>query len=147
MANPQVQQGTLNRLRASVVYAGFAALNITAAYLAREGISMAFDNDAGLLIGTMTGGVTSPEPYQMATVTIHMLKTQALSNAYKAQFETLVNVGDFQVIPDAATLDNYQLSNGILQGVQEMTLDGNQPGFVVRLKGIYFTNASLYNLV
>ena len=40
MANPQVIQGTLNRLLANVVYADFPQLNVTAPYLAKEAISM-----------------------------------------------------------------------------------------------------------
>ena len=86
--NPLIQQGTLNRLRGSVVYANDATLNVTAPYLAREAISIAFEGDAGMLIPTLTGGVTSPEPYQLATITIHLVKSQALANVYKSQIES-----------------------------------------------------------
>ena len=146
MANPLVPQGNLNRLRASVVYSSSASLNVTASYLAREAISMAFENDAGRLIGTLTGGVTSPEPYQMVTVTMHLLKTQGLSATYKAQFESNTAVVDVTVIPDSATLPDYHLSNCVLMGISEMTLDGNQAGFAARLQGIYYVNANLFNL-
>ena len=61
--NPQIVQGTLNRLLASVVYADFASLNVTSSYLAKEAISLGFDGDTSLLIGTLTGAVTSPDPY------------------------------------------------------------------------------------
>jgi hypothetical protein len=147
MANPQVAQGTLNRVRGSIVYADNPSLNITAPYLDAAGISMAFDNNAGVLLPTLTGGVTSPEPYQMCTLTVHILKTQGLASTYKTQFETLVNVGDFQVITDAATLPNYSLSNGVLLGIQELGFNGSQAGFVFRLQGIYYVNASLFDLV
>ena len=60
MSNPQVLQGTLNRLLASVVYANFPQLNVTSAYLAKEAISIGFDGDTSLLIGTLTSAVTSP---------------------------------------------------------------------------------------
>lgn len=144
--NPLVQQGTLNRLRASLVYANDPNLNVTAPYMAREMLTMAFENDAGILIPTATGGVTSPEPYQMCTITFHILKTQALASTYKGRFETNTNVGDFTVIPDAATLSNYQIHNGVLLGVDSLTMDGGQPGFAVRVKGIYYTNSDLFNL-
>lgn len=146
MANPLVPQGTLNRLRASLVYASNPSLNVTAAYLAREAISVSFENDAGRLIGTLTGGVTSPEPYQMCTVTMHILKTQGLASTYKSQFEANTSVGDVTLIPDAATLPNYNLSNAVLMGVSEMTFDGGQPGFAVRLQAIYYVNSNLFNL-
>jgi len=146
MAAPLIQQGTLNRLRGSVVYSTNATLNVTAPYLASEAISIAFEGDAGMLIPTLTGGVTSPEPYQMATVTINLLKSQALANAYKTQIETNVNVGDISVIADSATLSDYQIGNCVLKGVRDVTYDGNVPGFVVTLTGVYQVNAALWSL-
>jgi hypothetical protein len=146
MAAPLIQQGTLNRLRGSVVYATNATLNVTAPYLAREAISIAFEGDAGMLIPTLTGGVTSPEPYQMATVTINLLKSQALANAYKTQIETNVNVGDISVIADSATLSDYQIGNCVLKGIRDVTYDGNVPGFVVTLTGVYQVNSALWSL-
>ena len=145
--NPLINQGTLNRLRGSVVYASNATLNITAPYLAKEAISIAFDGDAGLLILTLTGGVTSPEPYQMATVTLHLLKSQSLADVYKTQIQTNVNVGDISIITDSAALSDYALVNCILKGVRDVTFDGVQPGFVVTLAGIYNVNSSLFDLI
>lgn len=142
--SPFVQQGTLNRLRGSVVFASNQTLNVTAPYLSREGISIAFEGDAGMLIPTLTGGVTSPEPYQIATVTINLVKSQALANVYKEQFETNVNVGDVSVIADSATLTDYELQNCVLKGIRDITFDGNQAGFVVTLQGIYQVNAALW---
>jgi len=146
MASPLIQQGTLNRLRASVVYSTNPTLNITAPYLAREAISISFEGDSGLLIPTLTGGVTSPEPYQMATVTINLLKSQQLANVYKTQIETNVNVGDVAIISDAATLGDYDLTNCILKGVRDLTFDGNVAGFVVTFTGIYNINSTLWNI-
>jgi hypothetical protein len=145
--NPLINQGTLNRLRGSVVFASNATLNITAPYLSKEAISIAFDGDAGLLIPTLTGGVTSPEPYQMATVTIHLLKSQSLSNVYKKQIEANVNVGDVSVITDSAALGDYALSNCIIKGVRDITFDGVVPGFVVTIAGIYNINSNLWDLI
>lgn len=147
MSNPLVQQGTLNRLRGSVVFSDNPSLNVTAPYMAREMITLSFENDAGILIPTATGGVTSPEPYQMCMATMHILKTQSLSGTYKARFESNTNVGDFTVIPDSATLPDYQMHNGVLLGVDSITMDGGQPGFAVRVKGLYYTNSDLFNLI
>jgi len=144
MSNPQVVQGTLNRLLASVVYASFTNLNVTAPYLAKEAISIAFEGDTAMLINTMTGAVTSPEPYQLATVTIHLLRTQALAEAYKAQIETNTTMGSVTVYPDTTALAPYQLNNCVLQSVQEIAFDGSQAGLVVRLRGVYAINSSLF---
>ena len=146
MASPLIPQGTLNRLRGSVVFGSNPTLNVTAPYLAKQAISIAFEGDAGLLIPTLTGGVTSPEPYQMATITINLLKSQALSNVYKAQIEANVNVGDIAVIADSASLSDYELTNCIIKGVRDITFDGDVAGFVVTITGIYNVNGSLWNL-
>jgi hypothetical protein len=144
MANQQIQQGTLNRLLASVVYANYTQLNVTAGYLSREAISLSFDGDTSLLIGTLTGAVTSPEPYIYGTVTMHLLRTQALGNAYKTQIETNTTLGSVTVYPDTQVLSPFQLNNCVLMSVQETAFDGNQAGLVVRLRGVYNINSTLF---
>ena len=146
MPNPLVQQGTLNRLRGSVVFADNQSLNVTAPFLAREAIHVTFDGDSGMLIPTLTGGVTSPEPYQIGNVTINLLKSQNMADLYKHQIETDVNVGDFSIIGDSPALGDYEFVNGILLGVRDIVFDGNVPGFVVNLRGIYYINQTLFDL-
>ena len=87
--NPLVSQGSLNRLRASVVWPDNPTLNVTASYLGKEGVSLALDGEATTFINTLVGAVTSPEPYQMITLTIHLLKTQGLASLYKSQQEKI----------------------------------------------------------
>lgn len=142
---PLINQGTLNRLRASVVFASNSSLNITAPYLSKEGISIAFEGDAGLLIPTLTGGVTSPEPYQMATITMNLVKSQALADFYKLQIESTVNVGDVSVISDTTTLGDYEFTNCIIKGIRDITFDGQSAVFVVTIAGIYNVNAALWD--
>lgn len=139
-----VSQGTINRLKASVVYATLPQLGVTAPFLGKAGLSLTFEGEAGQLLPTMTGGVTSPEPYQFATVEIHLLKSQALANAYKDQIETDVNVGTINVIGDAATMEEWQLQNCIIQSEAPGAFDGNNPEFVVRIRGIYYVNRALW---
>ena len=145
MANPNVPQGTLNRLRGSVIFNSFPSLNITAPFLAKEAISITFEGDGSLLLPTMTGGVQSAEPYVFALVTANVLKSQGLSSAFKAQFETDTNMGDMSVITDSATLSDYDLVNSVMLGVSELTFDGNQAGFAVRFRAIYQINSGLWN--
>ena len=144
MANPQVVQGTLNRLLASVVFANFPQLNVTSSYLAREAVSIAFDGDTSLLIGTLTSAVTSPEPYVYGTVTMHLVRTQSLGNAFKTQVETNTTMGSVTVYPDTTALTPFQLNNCVLQTVQEMPFDGSQASLIIRLRGVYNINASLF---
>ena len=144
MANPQIQQGTLNRLLASVVYADFTQLNVTSGYLAREAISLSFDGDTSLLIGTLTGAVTSPEPYIYGTVTMHLLRTQALGEAYSSQIRNNTTLGSVTVYPDTQVLQPFQLNNCVLMSIQETAFDGTQAGLVVRLRGVYNINSTLF---
>lgn len=145
-SNPLVPQGTLNRLRGSVVFGDNPNLNITAGFLAKNAISIAFENDSGELLPTLTGGVTSPEPYQIAVVTMNLLKSQGLADIYKRQIESSVNVGSVDVIPDANTLSNYTLENCILLAPRSLDFSGTSPDFTVTLRGIYYINNSLWGL-
>lgn len=144
MANQQIQQGTLNRLLASVVYANYTQLNVTAGYMSREAISLSFDGDTSMLIPTLTGAVTSPEPYIFGTVTMHLLRTQALGEAYSNQIRTNTTLGSVTVYPDTQVLQPFQLNNCVLMSIQETTFDGNQAGLVVRLRGVYNINSTLF---
>jgi len=119
-------------------------LQVTSSYLAKEAISISFDGDTSLLIGTLTGAVTSPEPYTYGTVTIHLLRTQVLADLFKTQIEFNTTMGSVNIIGDSATLSNFQLENCILMSLQEITFDGNQAGLIVRLRGVYNINASLF---
>lgn len=145
MPNPLVPQGTLNRLRASVVWPAFPALNVTQSYLSRQGIRLAFEGEAVLFLPTMTGSVTSPEPYQMITLTIHLLKTQALAAQYEAQRQANALLGDGTVRPDSVALPPYSITNCAIEGVRELNFSGDDAEYAVTIKGYYLTNADLWN--
>lgn len=146
-ANPLVVQGTLNRLRGSITIANFPQLNVTAPYLGKAGISLSLDGDTTLFLPTMTGAVTSPEPYMMATVTINLLKTQALASAYKAQMEATSLIGDFTVRADTSALPDYYMTNGAIQSVRELSFAGEDAGYMVALRAYYILNNNLWNLL
>lgn len=146
MANPLVSQGTLNRLRASVIWPAFPALNVTAPYLGKEGIRLALEGEATTFINTMTGAVTSPEPYMMLGLTINLIKAQSLSDAYKAQMELSALLSDGTVRPDATPLSPYQIVNASIQSVRELNFSGDDAGYVVTIKGYYNINSALWNL-
>ena len=145
--NPQVAQGTLNRLRGSVVIPNFPNLNVTAPYLGRPGISIGFEGETTNAIPTMTGTVQSPMPYQMATVTIALLKTQSLASQWEAQRQALSLLGDVTITPDTTSLPSYTLNNCAIDNVRELNFAGEDAGYVVTVKGYYQINASLYSLI
>lgn len=145
MANPLIEQGSLNRLRASVVVSGDSTLNVTAPFLGREGISLALDGETTAFLGTLTGVVTSPEPYQLVTVRMHLVRTQSLPAQYKKQMETNSLIGDIVVRPDSKALPPYAILNCAVEGVDELKMNGSDPGFMVRIRGAYAINSALYD--
>ena len=144
-ANPLVDQGFLNRVIASVSITNFPNLNVTAPFLNREAIRLALDGESTVFLPTLTGAVTSEEPYMMCTVAINLLKTQTLSGQYKAQMELQSTIGDIVVRPDSTILPPYDLVNCAIGGVREQSYAGNDAGWVVTLRGYYLINSGLFN--
>jgi hypothetical protein len=145
MSNPLVDQGSLDRLKASVVFDTAPELNVTAPYLGREGVRLALEGNATDYLPTMTGAVTSPAPYMMTTLTVNLLKSQPLSNVYKALMESNTLVGDCSVRPDVHSgLGIYQLLNCAVESVREMNFSGEEPVFAVTIRGYYNVNADFF---
>jgi hypothetical protein len=139
-----VNQGNLNRLLASVTFSDFQNLNIISTYLGKEGISINFDTDANLTIPAMTGVVQSPEPYQMVSIEIHLLRSQAFAAQYKSQIESLTLVGDLTVIPDSITMPKYSISNCAIKNVSGLKLNGTDADFTITITGSYQINSQLW---
>lgn len=144
MPNPLIDQGTLNRLRGSLVVADSPELNVTAPYLGEAGISLGLEGQTTVFLNTMTGAVTSPEPYMLASVAVSLLKTQSLSDIYKQRMESDARIGQITVRPDAATLGNYVLVNCAIESVGNLSFNGRDAGFGVTIKGYYNVNANLW---
>lgn len=144
MADPLVAQGTLNRLRGSVIIPAFPQLNVTASYLGEEGITLRLNAPVTTRVNTMTGSVTSPEPYVPVTLTVNLLKTQFLSDLYKNQMELSSLLGPLTVRPDAKTLSPYNLLNTSIDEVGELTFNGKSAGFGVMIGGYYLVNAAIW---
>jgi len=145
--NPRVAQGTLNRIRGSIVLPDLPELNVTAPFLGRGGISFALQGESTVMIPTMTGAVTSPEPYMMAAVTINLLKTQALAAAWRTRMELDARIGDISIWPDASDFPQYTISNCAIVSVREMSFAGDDAGYVLVVHGYYDVNSSMWNLV
>lgn len=145
--NPLISQGTLNRLRGSVVWTDLPSLNVTAPFLDRDGINLRLEGEASIQHGTMTGVVQSPEPYIPVSIVIAMLRTQPLAELYKARMEANVLLGAGTVWPDVSVegISSFQLNNMSIQSVGELLLNGSTPVFAVTCRGFYLINAALWN--
>lgn len=142
--NPQIAQGTLNRLRATVVITDHPELNVTPGFLDDAGISLAFEGETTTFLRTLTGNVTSPEPFQMIMLRVALVKSQALAALYEARRQSLATIGDVVVTPDAAQLPKYTLTNCAIENVAELSFNGRQAGYVVSIKGYYIINNDLW---
>lgn len=149
MPNPLISQGTLNRLIGAVRWndAGMDQFNVTASYLGKDGIRLALDGIATTFINTMTGAVTSPEPYQSVSLTISLLKSQVLAAAYKLRMETNTLMGSCTIFPDSAQLPVYNLNNVALESLREMSYNGEDSGWIISCKGYYEINAFLWDFL
>ncbi|HGY5183029.1 TPA: hypothetical protein ACNV5L_003367 [Citrobacter braakii] len=144
MGNPLVSQGFLNRVRGTLSVTDVPALNVTASYLGKDGISLRPDNAATDIIPTMTGTVGSQTSYQQVTVTVHMLRTQGLSNSYKNRIATDTALGEVVITPDSTTLSNFTVLNAYLINFNELPFTGMDAGYVVTIGGYILANDNMW---
>lgn len=142
--NPLVDQGTLNRLRASVNWDSFPSLNIIASYLAPAAITLALQGNATDIAPTLTGTVPSPAPYQAVELRMALLRTQQLANLYKLQQEKNTFLGNCTVRPDTNPLSPYQFFNCAIMSTGEQNFGGQDPAYVVTISGYYILNSDLW---
>lgn len=145
MPNPLVAQGSLNRIRGSITIPSFPELNVTAPFLGKEGIRITFQGAATVYYDTMTGAVTSPEPFQRVDVIVNLLKTQGLANLYMAQMQLNSALGDVTIRSDSSALAVYQIVNSSIMTVPSLDFSGDNPLFAVTLGGYWLTNSSLFD--
>ena len=144
--NPLIDQGVLNRIRGSVQWADFPGLNVTAPFLDREGINLRKEGDATSQHPTMTGLVQSPEVYMPVSVTIALLKTQALAAAYQSQMQDTTILGEGTVFPDVSTgIAPYVLYNMAIKTVGELLFNGTTPIWGVTISGYWVINNNLFS--
>ena len=144
--NPLVPQGLLNRVRGSVVFPAFSNLNITAPYLAVDGISLDIDEDGTEQLKTITGVVNSPAAFVMATATIHVLKTQALGEAWAQQFQSNSQIGRMVIHTDSSALSQYRIHNCSLLKPQPGAMNGTNPSLILTIRGTYNVNDYIWSL-
>ena len=140
-----IPQGQLNRLRASISWSNYPALNVTAPYLSKRGLSLNFGGDATTYVDTMTGAVSSPEPYLKATITAHINKALFLAQSYKAQMELMSYLGGCTVRPDVNSMQPWRFYDCSIQGVDGLDFSGAEADYPVRIGGYYYINSALYN--
>src|SRR5215469_3020724 len=132
--------GVLNRLRASVVWTDFPELNVTSGFLTTEGIRLALEGNAADLLPAMVSLVSSPAPYLAASITMSIVRSSALANLYKLQFEDTVLMGIATIWPDTDVIPVFTINNVALESIREMAFAGMEAAMVVTARGYYNVN-------
>lgn len=143
--NPMVAQGVLNRLRASVVCADHGELNITAPYLGKNMIRVAFEGNSVEQFPTATGLVNAPEPYVQVTVTAALLRTQQLAASWLNQMLTNSKVGSMRIHSDTGTFPVMDLYDMVIRSVDPGPYDGSGPDVNLTLHGLMYVNNDLWS--
>lgn len=144
---PAVTQGTLNRVRCSIVVPNTPTLNITAPYMGKNFATITFEGDFSKLIGTGTGAVVSPEPYVMGTIVVGILRTQSLAASWRTQWESQGSIGSVIIHSDTSSFPAFQLDTCVIQHFDPTAYDGEDPVSRLTIMGVYAINSDLWNLV
>jgi hypothetical protein len=147
MANPLINLGTLNRVRASVVFPSFTALNITSSQMGRRFVSLTFDEDFVQQIQQGVGIINSPEPYVMATVTCDVLRTLPLAQAFISQLEQTAVLGTVYVHSDTRTFPKRTVYNASVLKADPGAYDGINGVLALTIRGVFYPNNTLWNFV
>lgn len=147
MANPPlIAPGPLNRVLTSVIVSSFPSLNVTAPYMGKSFARVEFEGDFVHQIETGTSVVNSPEPYVMATVTVALLRSQALAQSWVSQAQTTGILGDVTGYPDTTAFAPVTLSQVAIRHIDPGAWDGTDPVVRVVLRGVYQLNTNLWQL-
>jgi len=147
IGNPQIPQGTINLVRTAVLVPNFPALNVSASFLGAGGVSMSWATPATTFIRTLTGRVTSPEPFQEVTIGIHLVRSQPLATNWESQRISFGLLGNVLVFSDAAALPSYTFTNCSIENVGEIVSNGKSTEYYVTIGGTYIVNNALQALV
>ena len=146
MANPNQPLGTINRLVASVIWNDFPGLNVTPSFLAPEAIDMTLEGVMTTMLPTMTGFVTSPEPWMPMRLVVHLIRSMPLVALYKQTWETSTLIGGAVIRPDVSTsiLPPFLIDNVAITNLNTLAYTGKDPSFVVTMMGQYQVNSALW---
>lgn len=141
-----INAGVINRLRGSISIVDFPELNIVAANLGKDMITISEQGEDTHAIPTATSIVNSPEPYKIVEFSAQIVRSQDLANRYKLQKEKFSVLGDVVIRPDTPSLSDYNLSNCSIKGLDPIKMNGEDVGYYIHFQGVYAINADLYSL-
>lgn len=144
MANPQITQGVLNRVRTSVVVPNYPGLSVTAPYMGKSFAKLDFEGNFVEQIETGTGAVRSPEPFVMATLTVSILRPQSLSAAWLAQAQLDGYLGQVNAHSDSSVFPVVSLNETVIRHIDPGAYDGTDPIVRLTLRGTFYVNGAMW---
>ena len=141
---PNVNQGILNRVQASIILPSYPALNITSDYMSKSFVTVAFTERFVDQPETATGLVQSPKPYVVTTATVGLLRSQALSGTYLSTVKKYALVGRVVVYPDADTFPVIRIRECSIVDLDPNTYDGQDPTVKVTFQGKVDVNENIW---
>lgn len=146
MPNPMIPVGVLNRVRASIKFTDHSELNISASYLAKQGVELIFQGNMTDFLPAMTGAVQSPQPYLIMQAKAHLLRSQALGAQFKTQWELNTALGNAKVYSDSSVFGDFEVLNTAITNVADMNFAGGEPGVAITITGTYYINSEMWEL-
>ena len=143
--NPLIQQGQLNRIITHVIVPNFPQLSVTAPFMAKAMASVAFDEEFVDQPETATGIVNSPMPYVKSTLTVNLIRSQAVCGLWVAQIQSQAMIGDVTVYSDSTLFPSITISNASITGMEPGPFDGTDPTVKATVKGIWYTNSTMWS--
>lgn len=144
MANPYVNQGTLNRALTSLAVVTHPELNVTTGYFSEQLATINFEDRIADYIPTTAGAVPSPRLVQFVTVRAYLNKAQGLATLWELQRLANAVIGDVVITTDSSALPVYYFQNCVLENVDSLNLNGTSVDYAVSIRGTYPVNAALF---
>ncbi|UMM63160.1 hypothetical protein [Aristophania vespae] len=145
-ANKMNPQGSLNCIRGSIIIDSHSDLNVTSDYLTVEGIQIIPTDEAAKLISTNTGVVVTQAPFLPVTVTLNLVRSQALANNWYKQIKKNCSIGNVRIVNDSPTRDDISLTNCIITTPGLESLATSQVKLSIEIKGKMNINNDIWSL-
>ena len=136
--------GTLNRALTHVTFASFPQLNIGAQNMGKNFARLTFEGDFAGQAEVAVGVVPSPEPYVMGSLSVGVLRTQALGAAWLTQIQATAVLGTMTAYPDSVAFPSITLSTTVVKSFDPDAFDGTDPVIKMVLRGVFYPNANMW---
>lgn len=147
MANPNIIPSPLNRVRANVSIPSAPNLNVTAPYLAEDGISVSFTGDVATVLNGLTSTINSEEPYIVTQININLIKSLALSAQWLTRIQEAPILGNVTIVSDTKEFPSLTFYNCTITRVADVSMAGKQAGYDITITGYWAISNDLWNPV